>query len=71
MDISYLLEYLDPIILGICLMVGYALKNAFEAFPNKYIPLTALHRRSDQLAGYYGAGNSGRHGIGISVNGII
>lgn len=41
-DVSYLLEFIDPIILGICLLLGYALKNAFEKFPNKFIPLTAM-----------------------------
>ena len=41
-DISFLLEFIDPIILGICLAMGYALKYAFEKFPNKYIPLCAL-----------------------------
>ena len=41
-DVSYLLEFIDPIILGICLAMGYALKYAFEKFPNKYIPLTAM-----------------------------
>lgn len=42
MDVSYLLNFVDPIIMGICLATGYALKNAFEKFPNKYIPLTAM-----------------------------
>lgn len=41
-DISFLLNFIDPIILGICLVTGYALKNAFEKFPNKYIPLSAM-----------------------------
>ena len=41
-DISFLLDFVDPIILGICLAMGYALKNAFEKFPNKFIPLTAM-----------------------------
>ena len=41
-DLSYLLEFIDPIILGICLVLGYGLKNAFEKFPNKFIPLTAM-----------------------------
>lgn len=41
-DISFLLDFIDPIILGICLAMGYALKNAFEKFPNKFIPLTAM-----------------------------
>lgn len=42
MDLSFLLNFVDPIILGICLAMGYALKNAFDKFPNKYIPLTAM-----------------------------
>lgn len=41
-DVSYLVEFIDPIILGICLAVGYALKHAFEKFPNKFIPLVAM-----------------------------
>ena len=42
MDINFLLEMINPIILGICLLVGYALKTAFDKFPNRYIPLAAL-----------------------------
>lgn len=42
MDINFLLEFVNPLILGICLLVGYVLKTAFDKFPNKYIPLTAL-----------------------------
>ena len=42
MDLSFLMKLVDPIILGICLLVGYALKTAFDRFPNKYIPLAAL-----------------------------
>jgi len=42
MDVSYLLNFIDPIIMGICLAMGYALKNAFEKFPNKFIPVTAM-----------------------------
>lgn len=42
MDLSFLLKLIDPIILGICLVTGYALKTAFTRFPNKYIPLAAL-----------------------------
>lgn len=42
MDVNFLLGYINPLILGICLMVGYALKTAFVKFPNRYIPLTAL-----------------------------
>ncbi len=42
MDINFLFGMINPIILGICLLVGYALKMAFERFPNRYIPLAAL-----------------------------
>ncbi len=42
MDISFLFDYVNPLILGICLLVGFCLKTAFDWFPNKYIPLTAL-----------------------------
>lgn len=42
MDLSFLLQLVNPIILGICLLTGYVLKTAFDKFPNKYIPLTAL-----------------------------
>lgn len=44
MDISFLLEYINVITLGICLCVGYALKHAkvFDKFGNQYIPLTML-----------------------------
>ena len=42
MDINFLFDYINPIILGICLMVGFVLKTAFDKFPNKYIPLSAL-----------------------------
>lgn len=41
-DVSFLLDFIDPIILGICLVLGFALKYAFDKFPNKYIPLSAL-----------------------------
>ncbi|WP_300844052.1 phage holin family protein [uncultured Acetatifactor sp.] len=42
MDISFLFGMINPVILGICLLVGYALKTAFDRFPNRYIPLAAL-----------------------------
>lgn len=41
-DLSFLLELVDPIILGICLCVGFVLKQAFVWFDNRYIPLSAL-----------------------------
>ena len=42
MDITYLFEYVDLVTLGISLCIGFALKTAFDSFPNKYIPLAAL-----------------------------
>lgn len=42
MDITFLMEFINPLTLGICLLVGYVLKTAFTAFPNKFIPLAAL-----------------------------
>jgi len=41
-DLTFLMEFISPVILGICLLTGYALKTAFDKFPNKYIPLAAL-----------------------------
>lgn len=41
-DLTFLTQHINPVILGICLLVGYALKTAFEKFPNKFIPLAAL-----------------------------
>lgn len=42
MNINFLFGMINPVILGICLLVGYALKTAFDRFPNRYIPLAAL-----------------------------
>lgn len=42
MDINFLFDYINPIILGICLLAGYALKEAFDWFENRYIPLAAM-----------------------------
>lgn len=42
MDITFLLEYVNLITLGICLCLGYALKYAFKTFNNQYIPITML-----------------------------
>ena len=39
MDISILLEYVNVVILGICLCVGYMIKNSLDFINNKYIPL--------------------------------
>lgn len=44
MDISFLLDYVNVLTLGICLCIGFALKYAeiFEWIGNKYIPLSML-----------------------------
>lgn len=42
MDIKFLLTYINPLVMGICLCVGFAFKTAFAKFPNKYIPLAML-----------------------------
>lgn len=43
-DLSFLLEYINLITLGICLCVGFALKYAkiFDWLGNQYIPLSML-----------------------------
>lgn len=42
LDLNFLFELINPIILGICLLLGYALKTAFTRFPRKYIPFIAI-----------------------------
>ncbi|MBQ8043839.1 MAG: phage holin family protein [Clostridia bacterium] len=39
MDISVLTQYLSIVVVGICLCVGYIIKNSLDFIPNKYIPL--------------------------------
>lgn len=38
MDISVLSEYFSLVIVGICLCVGYIIKESLDFIPNKYIP---------------------------------
>ena len=38
MDLSFITEFAVPIIVGICLCVGYVIKTSFDTIPNKYIP---------------------------------
>lgn len=42
MDISGLMQYFNLITVGICLCVGYAIKQSLDFIPNKYIPLIML-----------------------------
>lgn len=39
MDISVLLDYVNVVILGICLCVGFIIKTSLDFINNKYIPL--------------------------------
>lgn len=39
MDVSFLMEYSVPVIVGICLCVGFVVKQSLSFIPNKYIPL--------------------------------
>ena len=39
MDLTFLNDYVVLVIVGICLCVGYVLKNSFHSLDNKYIPL--------------------------------
>jgi hypothetical protein len=39
MDLSFISEYAVPVIVGICLCVGYVIKTSFSSINNKYIPL--------------------------------
>ena len=38
MDFAFLSDYLVPVIVGICLCIGYILKHTFPRFDNRYIP---------------------------------
>lgn len=42
MDITVLLNYVNVVVLGICLCVGFVIKNSLDFIPNKYIPLIML-----------------------------
>lgn len=39
MDLAILSEYIVVVVVGICLCVGYIIKNSLDFIPNKYIPL--------------------------------
>lgn len=42
LDITFLNECIVPVIVGICLCVGYVIKSSLDFIPNKYIPLIML-----------------------------
>lgn len=39
MNLEFLLNFAEPVIIGICLCVGYVIKSSLDFIPNKYIPL--------------------------------
>lgn len=39
MDISYLIDYANPIVMGICLIVGYLVKTLKSHRLNQFIPI--------------------------------
>ncbi len=42
MDLTVLTQYFSVVIIGICLCVGYVIKNSLDFIPNKYIPAIML-----------------------------
>lgn len=42
MEITFLMDYINLVVLGICLCVGYVIKNYIKKFNNQYIPPTML-----------------------------
>lgn len=41
-NVTFLIQYIDLVTMGICLCVGFAMKQAFSWFNNQYIPLAML-----------------------------
>ena len=39
MEINFLNNYAVPVIVGICLCIGYVIKNSLPSIKNRYIPL--------------------------------
>lgn len=39
MNLEFLINFAEPVIIGICLCVGYVIKSSLDFIPNKYIPL--------------------------------
>lgn len=42
MDITVLTQYFSIVVVGICLCLGYVIKNSLDFIPNKYIPAIML-----------------------------
>ena len=39
MDLTFLNEYFVLVVVGVCLCIGYVIKQSLDFIPNKYIPL--------------------------------
>lgn len=39
MELEFLADFCEPVVIGICLCVGYVIKSSMDFIPNKYIPL--------------------------------
>ena len=39
MDLQFIAGFAAPVVIAICLCVGYVIKNSLDFIPNKYIPL--------------------------------
>lgn len=42
MNLEFLNEYINLVVLGMCLCIGYVIKNSLSFINNKYIPLIML-----------------------------
>ena len=42
MNLGFLNNYLVLVIVGICMCLGYIIKNSLDFIPNKYIPLIMM-----------------------------
>ena len=42
MDLTFLNNYINLVVLGICLCIGYVIKNSLDFIHNKYIPVIML-----------------------------
>lgn len=42
MNLTFLLEYINVLVLGICLCIGYVIKTSLDFIKNKYIPIIML-----------------------------
>lgn len=67
MELSFLGDYIVAGVLGICMCVGFVIKNSLSFIPNKYIPLIMLILG----AGINVAVNWGSVTVGTVLGGMI